>query len=258
MTVHPAVLGRFFDDFEVGDIYQHPFGRTITEADNAWFTLLTCNTNQMHFNSHLSAQNPITEGKIIVVSGFTVGLVLGLTVLDMSQNAVANLGWNNIKLTHPVYVGDTIYAESVCTDKRPSKSRPDMGIISMMTRALNQDGDVVMTYDRSVMIPTRASGIGQNYFPQAKAGPMEVPARRSSRRPAGGGQPSALTNPGLDHDGPTGIRRLRARSSRAAGAMWRVPARNGAQRETSGGLWSMVAAFERVERSRAAVGWEGR
>jgi itaconyl-CoA hydratase len=175
MTVHPAVLGRFFDDFEVGDIYQHPFGRTITEADNAWFTLLTCNTNQMHFNSHLSAQNPITEGKIIVVSGFTVGLVLGLTVLDMSQNAVANLGWNNIKLTHPVYVGDTIYAESVCTDKRPSKSRPDMGIISMMTRALNQDGDVVMTYDRSVMIPTRASGIGQNYFPQAKVGPMEVP-----------------------------------------------------------------------------------
>ena len=78
MTVHKAVLGRFFDDFEVGDTYQHPFGRTITETDNAWFTLLTCNTNQMHFNAHLSQQNPITEGKIIVVSGFTVGLVLGL------------------------------------------------------------------------------------------------------------------------------------------------------------------------------------
>jgi itaconyl-CoA hydratase len=177
MTVHKAVLGRFFDDFEVGDIYQHPFGRTITETDNAWFTLLTCNTNQMHFNAHLSQQNPITDGKIIVVSGFTVGLVLGLSVIDMSQNAVANLGWNNIKLTHPVYVGDTIYAESLCTDKRPSKSRPDFGIISMETRALNQDGDVVMTYDRSVMVPTRASGIGQDYFPAAKAGPMQLPAQ---------------------------------------------------------------------------------
>ena len=119
----------------------------------------------------------IAGGKIIVVSGFTVGLVLGLSVIDMSQNGVANLGWNNIKLTSPVYVGDTLYAESICTDKRTSKSRPDMGIISMMTRALNQHGDVVMTYDRSVMVPTRASGIGQDYFPQAKSGPMQLPAQ---------------------------------------------------------------------------------
>jgi itaconyl-CoA hydratase len=176
LTVHKAVLGRFFDDFVVGDVYQHPFGRTITETDNAWFTLLTCNTNQMHFNSHLSQQNPITEGRIIVVSGFTVGLVLGLSVIDMSQNAVANLGWNNIKLTHPVYVGDTIYAESLCTDRRASNSRPDFGIISMQTRALNQDGATVMTYDRSVMVPTRASGIGQDYFPVAQAGPLALPA----------------------------------------------------------------------------------
>jgi itaconyl-CoA hydratase len=176
MPVHPAVLGRFFEDFEIGDVYQHPFGRTITETDNTWFTLLTCNTNQMHFNAHLSQQNPVTKGKIIVVSGFTVGLVLGLTVLDMSQNAVANLGFNNVKLKHPVYVGDTIYAESICTDKRQSGSRPDMGIVSMVTRALNQDGDEVMAYDRSVMIPTRLSGIGQNYFPEAKSGPMELPA----------------------------------------------------------------------------------
>lgn len=179
MTVHQAVLGRFFDDFEVGDVYQHPFGRTITETDNAWFTLLTCNTNQMHFNAHLSQQNPITEGRIIVVSGFTVGLVLGLSVIDTSQNAVANLGWNNIKLLHPVYVGDTIYAESLCTETRSSRSRPDMGIVGLTTRALNQHGDVVMTYDRSVMIPTRASGIGQNYFPQAKSGPLQLPDKAS-------------------------------------------------------------------------------
>ena len=175
MTVHKAELGRFFDDFEVGDIYQHPFGRTISETDNTWFTQLTCNTNQMHFNAHLSQQNPVTGGRVIVVSGLTVALVLGLTVIDMSQNAVANLGWNNIKLTHPVYVGDTIYAESICTDKRESSSRPTMGIISMFTRALNQDGEVIMTYDRSVMVPKRSSGIGQDYFPAAKAGPLEMP-----------------------------------------------------------------------------------
>lgn len=176
MATHPAVLGRFFEDFTVGDVYQHPFGRTISEADNTWFTLLTCNTNQMHFNAHLSRQNPITGGRVIVNSGFTVGLVLGLSVIDMSQNAVANLGWNNIKLTDPVYVGDTIYAESICTATRTSKSRPEVGIVSLSTRALNQDGVTVMTYDRSVMIPTRASGIGQNYFPAAADGPLELPA----------------------------------------------------------------------------------
>ncbi len=175
MATHPAVLGRFFDDFVVGDVYQHPFGRTISEADNTWFTLLTCNTNQMHFNAHLSRQNPVTGGRVIVNSGFTVGLVLGLSVIDMSQNAVANLGWNNIKLTSPVYVGDTIYAESICTATRTSKSRPEVGIVSLNTRALNQDGVTVMTYDRTVMIPTRASGIGQGYFPESTDGPLALP-----------------------------------------------------------------------------------
>ena len=172
MTVHPAQLGRFFDDFEVGDVYQHPFGRTISEADSTWFTQLTCNTNQNHFNAHLAQSNPITEGRIIVNSGLTVALVLGLSVIDMSQNAVANLGWTDIKLTHPVYIGDTIYAESVCLDKRLSSSRPGMGIITMITRGLNQDGDVIVSWKRSVMVPQRETGIGQDYFPQAKAGPL--------------------------------------------------------------------------------------
>ncbi len=168
----PAQLGRFFEDYEVGVTYQHPMGRTISEADNTWFTLLTCNTNQNHFNAHLAQSNPITDGKVIVVSGFTVALVLGLSVIDMSQNAVANLGWTDIKLTHPVYVGDTIYAESLCTNTRTSSSRPDMGIIAMNTRGLNQNGDTIVTWKRTVMIPTRASGIGQNYFPQATTGPL--------------------------------------------------------------------------------------
>ena len=174
-TVHPAQLGRFFEDYAVGDTYQHPFGRTISEADSTWFTLLTCNTNQNHFNAHLAESNPITGGRIIVNSGLTVALVLGLSVIDMSQNAVANLGWTDIKLTHPVYIGDTIYAESICIDKRESSSRPEMGIITMKTRGLNQDGDEVVSWLRTVMIPKRTSGIGQDYFPKAKSGPLAMP-----------------------------------------------------------------------------------
>ena len=174
MTLHKAELGRFLEDFEIGDIYQHPFGRTISETDCTWFTQLTCNTNQNHFNAHLARSNPISGGRIIVNSGLTVALVLGLSVIDMSQNAVANLGWDEIKLTHPVYVGDTLYAESICLDKRESGSRPGLGIIKMLTRGLNQDGDVIVSWRRSVMLPKRSTGIGQDYFPQAKAGPLSL------------------------------------------------------------------------------------
>jgi acyl dehydratase len=173
-TIHEARIGRFFDDFEVGDVYQHPIGRTISEADSTWFTQLTCNTNQNHFNAHLAATNPITGGRIIVNSGLTVALVLGLSVLDMSQNAVANLGWTDIELKHPVYIGDTLYAESVCTAKRESRNRPGMGIISMFTRGLNQDGDIVLTWKRTVMIPRAGQGIGEKYFPQPKDGPLTL------------------------------------------------------------------------------------
>ncbi|GAA4642739.1 MaoC/PaaZ C-terminal domain-containing protein [Gordonia humi] len=172
MTTHPATLGRFFEDYAVGDVYQHPLGRTITETDNTWITNLTLNTNQNHFNSHLAQQNPITEGKILVNSGLTVAMVLGLSVLDMSQNAVANLEFTDVALTHPLYVGDTIYAESVCTALRKSNSRPYAGIVSMITRGVNQHGDVVVQWKRSVMVATRDSGIGQNYFPQVKGDPL--------------------------------------------------------------------------------------
>jgi itaconyl-CoA hydratase len=175
-TIHEAQLGRFFEDFEAGDVYQHPIGRTISEADSTWFTQLTCNTNQNHFNAHLAASNPITGGRVIVNSGLTVALVLGLSVLDMSQNAVANLGWTDIDLKHPVYIGDTLYAESVCTAKRESRNRPGMGIISMFTRGLNQHGDTILTWTRTVMIPCRGHGIGENYFPQPKAGPLAAEA----------------------------------------------------------------------------------
>lgn len=172
MTLHEAQLGRYFEDFAVDDVYQHPFGRTISEADCTWFTLLTCNTNQNHFNSHLAKQNPVSGGRIIVNSGLTIALVLGLSVLDMSQNAVANLGIDDLKLTHPVYVGDTLYAESICTALRPSASRPGFGIVSMRTRGLNQDGYEIMSWNRAALVPSRESGIGQGYFPAAKDGPL--------------------------------------------------------------------------------------
>ena len=172
MAIHRAEIGRFFEDFAVGDTYQHPFGRTITETDCTWFTQLTCNTNQNHFNADVARSNPVSNGRIIVNSGLTVALILGISVIDMSQNAVANLGWTDIELTHPVYVGDTLYAESICTGLRESSSRPGMGIVTMRTRGLNQDGDTVVTWKRSVMVPKRETGIGQNYFPTAKAGAL--------------------------------------------------------------------------------------
>lgn len=175
MTTHPATLGRFFEDFVVGDVYQHPLGRTITEADNTWLTLLSMNTNQNHFNTHLAAQNPITGGRVIVNSGLTIAVVLGISVLDMSQNAVANLEMTDVRLTHPLYAGDTLYAESLCTALRRSTSRPYAGIVSMVTRGLNQDGDEIISYRRSVMVATRESGIGQEYFPTARSGPLQLP-----------------------------------------------------------------------------------
>ncbi|WP_040800794.1 MaoC family dehydratase [Nocardia higoensis] len=177
MAVHQAVLGRFFEDYVVGDVYQHPIGRTISEADNAWITLLSMNTNQNHFNAHYAKQNPITDGRVIVNSGLTVAVILGISVLDMSQNAISNLAFTDIKMSHPVYEGDTLYAESLCTGLRKSESRPYAGIVSMITRGLNQDGIEVISWKRSVMVATRESGIGQNYFPQAQNGPLELPAQ---------------------------------------------------------------------------------
>ncbi|MEO3783805.1 MaoC family dehydratase [Actinocorallia sp. B10E7] len=175
--MHEAGIGRYFEDYAVGDVYQHPFGRTITEADNTWFTLLTLNTNQNHFNADFASRAPY--GKVIVNSGFTVALVLGLSVVDMSQNALLNLGWTDIKLTHPVFVGDTLYGESIVLETRESKSRPYAGIITMKTRGLNQDGEEVVSWIRSVMIYKRGATHDKNYFPVARTGKLELPEERA-------------------------------------------------------------------------------
>ena len=168
--VHPPASGRYFEDFTVGDVYQHPLGRTITEADNVWFTLLTMNTNQNHFNVEYAKAGPL--GRIIVNSGLTVAMVLGQSVSDLSQTAIVNLGWKEIVLSHPVFVGDTLFAESIVLGKRESKSRPYAGIVTSRTRGLNQDGDECLSWTRSVMVYRRDATFDKGWFPEAKTGPL--------------------------------------------------------------------------------------
>ena len=142
--------GRFLEDFAVGDVYRSRLGRTISEADNTWFTCLTMNTNQMHFNREYAARTEF--GEPLVVSTLTLAVVLGLSVADTSENAVANLGWCDIKLPSPVFAGDTLWAESEVTAVRESRSRPSCGIVSIRTRGLNQRAEVVIEFARSFLV----------------------------------------------------------------------------------------------------------
>ncbi len=155
--------GRFYEDFDVGDVYQSRLGRTITETDNIWFTLLTLNTNQMHFNT------PYTEGtrfaQPLVNSAFTLALITGMTVPDTSENATANLSWTDIKLPKPVFIGDTLWAESEITDKRESKSNPNVGIVSMRCRGINQRHEVVIEFKRTFMVYKRDAPEVTDMFP---------------------------------------------------------------------------------------------
>ncbi|MEQ8816282.1 MAG: MaoC family dehydratase [Thalassobaculum sp.] len=147
-------IGRTYDDFEVGHVYEHRPGRTIGEADNTWFTLLTMNTHPLHFDAEFAAQSEF--GRPLVNSCLTLAIVTGMSVSDVSQKAIANLGWSDIRLTAPVFVGDTIYAESEVTAKRASKSRPNQGIVGVRTRGLKADGTVFMEFDRSILVPLTA------------------------------------------------------------------------------------------------------
>jgi itaconyl-CoA hydratase len=145
-----GLRGRFFEDFAVGDVYRSWLGRTVTETDNTWFTNLTMNTNQMHFNQVWAEATEF--GRPLVVSTFTLSLVVGLSVRDTSENAVANLSWDNIKLPRPVFVGDTLWAESEVLELRRSKSRPSCGIVSIRTHGVNQRNEIVLECDRTFMV----------------------------------------------------------------------------------------------------------
>lgn len=153
MALKEGWRGRFFGDFEVGDIYQHPLGRTITTTDNAWFTLLTQNTAPVHFDHQYASQTEF--GKPLVDSAFTVALVAGQSVTDVSQNVFANLGWDKVRLPAPVFEGDTIYSQSEVLEKRESKSREGVGVVPVKTTGYNQEGTVVIIFKRTVMVYKR-------------------------------------------------------------------------------------------------------
>lgn len=146
-------MGRTYEDFAVGDTYKHWPGRTITAADNTWFTLLTMNQHPIHFDEEYAKTTEF--GKPLVNSTLTLAIVVGMSVRDVSQNAVANLGWTDIAMPAPVFNGNTLYAESTVLEKRESKSRPRQGIVTVATRAWKQDGTTVMTFKRSVLVPRR-------------------------------------------------------------------------------------------------------
>jgi len=150
MNIKKGWTGRFYEDFDIGDIYPHPLGRTVTKTDNIWFTLLTQNTNPIHFDDIYAAETEFK--KPLVDSTFTLALVTGQSVTDVSQNVMANLGWENIKLPNPVFEGDTIYSYSEVIRKRESKSRPHAGIVSVKTCGYNQNGEVITKFERTFMV----------------------------------------------------------------------------------------------------------
>jgi acyl dehydratase len=171
-TVKEGWVGRFFEDFEVGDIYRCRLGRTITETDNIHFTLLTNNTNQIHFNAHYASRTEFKRP--LVNSAMTLSVVAGLGVADISENGFA-LGWDYIKLPNPVFAGDTLYSESEVLTRRESKSRPDQGIVKVLTRGINQDGLVVIEYERSVMVWKKGRAPLKALFPEIKKSSPHTP-----------------------------------------------------------------------------------
>jgi acyl dehydratase len=169
--------GRCFEDFRVGDVYQHRPGRTITSADNVWFSLITVNANPLHVDRHYSAQTEF--GRPLVNSCFILAVVTGLSVPDVSQNAFANLGWDEVRLSHPVFEGDTIYAQSEVLQTRPSRSRPNVGIVKVKSIGYNQDGVVVIEFKRTVMVYRRG------HVPEMPGPTLGPQAHQSDREPEG-------------------------------------------------------------------------
>jgi acyl dehydratase len=149
--------GRYYEDFQVGDVYEHRPGRTISETDNTWFTLLTMNTHPLHFDTAYAAKSEF--GRPLVNSCLTLSMVVGMSVADVSQKAIGNLGWTDIKLTAPVFIGDTIYAETEVLSKRASAKRPTQGVVTVRTVGKKADGTVFMSFERTVLVPKRGHAV---------------------------------------------------------------------------------------------------
>ncbi len=150
-------FGRYYEEFTVGDVYEHRPGRTISQTDNVWFTLLTMNTHPLHFDEEYARATEF--GRCIVASPLTVALLVGMSVSDVSQKAIANLGWRDIRLPAPVFPGDTLYAESEVLEKRLSRSRPQAGIVTVRTRGRNQHSTLVCEFERTILVPLRGHGV---------------------------------------------------------------------------------------------------
>jgi itaconyl-CoA hydratase len=150
-------FGRYYEDFVVGDVYEHRPGKTVLESDNHLFTLLTLNTHPLHFDAEYGKATEF--GKNLVVSTYTLALLIGMSVSDCSQKAVANLGMDEVRFTAPVFAGDTLYGESEVLAKRESKSRPGQGIVTIRTIGKNQDGTVICSFRRDMLIPARGQAV---------------------------------------------------------------------------------------------------
>ncbi|MCT8973938.1 MaoC family dehydratase [Microbaculum marinisediminis] len=150
-------IGRHFEDFRVGDVYEHRPGRTLSETDNTWFTLLTMNTHPLHFDAEYAIRSEF--GQMLVNSTLTLAVVVGMSVSDTSQKAIANLGWREIRLIAPVFTGDTLYAESEVLEARESNSRPNAGVVTVETRGLKADGTQVISMVRTFLVPKRGHAV---------------------------------------------------------------------------------------------------
>ena len=150
MTIKQGWTGRVFEDFTVGDVYEHPLGRTVLDADNIWFSCLTMNTNPIHFDGEYAKQTEFKRR--LVNSCFTLSLVTGQSVSDLTMNGVANLGWDEVRLPNPLFEGDTVYSRSEVLEVRESKSRPKVGIVRVRTTGVNQDQVPVIAFTRTFMI----------------------------------------------------------------------------------------------------------
>ncbi len=150
-------FGRYFEDFTVGDVYEHRPGKTVLESDNHLFTLLTLNTHPLHFDAEYAKASEF--GRNLVVSTYTLALLIGMSVTDCSQKAIANLGMDEVRFSGPVFAGDTLYAESEVLAKRGSKSRPGQGIVTIRTLGRNQRGETICTFRRDMLIPGRGQAV---------------------------------------------------------------------------------------------------
>ena len=152
MSEDTASRGRYFEDFQPGQVFHSHIGRTVTQADNVWFTCVTMNPNQRHFNVPFAEATPF--GRPLVNSCFTLALVTGLTVADTSQNAT-NLEWSKVVMPNPLFEGDTVWAETEVLETRESSSRPGTGIVTVRTRGINQRGESVIEFRRVFMVAGR-------------------------------------------------------------------------------------------------------